>query len=663
MTKQKKWFLALGIGILAIAVAQSPSYTFSIAGRNVKLSTLEQKNQVFVNITELGKAMGFGVTIDQKKRTVVLSNTSSAVARLTPPVNPNAPIQVNTLTDTPDAKPGDAICADSLGQCSLRAAIQEVVAQKRTRDIRVPNGTYTLERGAFNIPAQNAAFQVRIRGENKDSTIINADGRDRAFVLNAGQKLLLENLTIRNGSTTESGGVIAILGYGSGTNSALTLKSTKFFANKAGGSGAVIAVLQEYGSVSIDISQSEFSGNSASKNGGAISAVIGQEPTSLTIDNSVFIENSSLGSGGAIQTNGNLKITKSQFLKNESSGGDGGAISSRGSTNFSDVTMDGNSASNGGAVFIGRDQKNVSFENTRFLNNTATSNGGALFIDMQSAFNMTKSAFTGNTSKNSGGAIFVSNSNNISIAETNISANQAQTQSGGGIFVASTSQMAVRKSQIFGNTATEMGGGIYIQPQVFQGLSPIVTIDSISLYQNRAKNGAGIYSAGNLTIQNSTVSQNIASNQGGAVFSGESPESPLAPILVLTSSTFYDNQAGDTNANQVYSKQKFTTRSSLFYNSQGKNCNAPEVISLGYNIASDDSCKLTGKADQNNTDPKLGLLADNGGGLLTHLPVVGSPAIDVVPLNTCEARDNRGVVRPQGAACDVGAVERSPTDK
>jgi hypothetical protein len=56
----------------------------------------------------------------------------------------------------------------------------------------------------------------------------------------------------------------------------------------------------------------------------------------------------------------------------------------------------------------------------------------------------------------------------------------------------------------------------------------------------------------------------------------------------------------------------------------------------------------------------LGALGDNGGPTLTMLPAATSPLLDQVPSDACLARvtvDQRGVTRPQGSACDIGAVE------
>ena len=51
-------------------------------------------------------------------------------------------------------------------------------------------------------------------------------------------------------------------------------------------------------------------------------------------------------------------------------------------------------------------------------------------------------------------------------------------------------------------------------------------------------------------------------------------------------------------------------------------------------------------------------LQNNGGDTDTHALVPGSPAIDAVPAGSCTAAtDQRGVSRPQGADCDIGAFE------
>jgi len=88
----------------------------------------------------------------------------------------------------------------------------------------------------------------------------------------------------------------------------------------------------------------------------------------------------------------------------------------------------------------------------------------------------------------------------------------------------------------------------------------------------------------------------------------------------------------------------------------------------GYNIEGPgDTCELVLPSDRVNTTSGallLGALADNGGDTETHLPMTGSVAIDMIPVEQCgevlpvfPLLDQRVVSRPQGIGCDVGSVE------
>lgn len=87
------------------------------------------------------------------------------------------------------------------------------------------------------------------------------------------------------------------------------------------------------------------------------------------------------------------------------------------------------------------------------------------------------------------------------------------------------------------------------------------------------------------------------------------------------------------------------------------------VVSAGNNTAPVGQdprwdCGLTAPGDQPDTDPMLRPLADNGGPTLTAAPLPASPLIDSA--GTCSGFDQRGIARPQGTACDRGAVEVAP---
>jgi hypothetical protein len=94
----------------------------------------------------------------------------------------------------------------------------------------------------------------------------------------------------------------------------------------------------------------------------------------------------------------------------------------------------------------------------------------------------------------------------------------------------------------------------------------------------------------------------------------------------------------------------------LAANSPGGNC-AGAITDRGHNISSDSTCAFTNAGSMNNTDPKLGPLADNGGPTLTMALLPGSPAIDAGATLGAPATDQRGVPRPQGSGVDIGAFE------
>ncbi len=146
-------------------------------------------------------------------------------------------------------------------------------------------------------------------------------------------------------------------------------------------------------------------------------------------------------------------------------------------------------------------------------------------------------------------------------------------------------------------------------------------------------NGGGILNdaGGTLTLNNSTVTGNSASVLAGGIF---------------------NNSGTATLKNMIVANQ-----------TAGGDCDGT-ITSAGYNLSSDSTCGFTATGDQQDTNPLLGALANNGGPTRTHALGAGSPAIDTgnpaTPGsggNACEATDQRGVARPQGTFCDIGAFE------
>jgi peptidyl-prolyl cis-trans isomerase SurA len=88
------------------------------------------------------------------------------------------------------------------------------------------------------------------------------------------------------------------------------------------------------------------------------------------------------------------------------------------------------------------------------------------------------------------------------------------------------------------------------------------------------------------------------------------------------------------------------------------------IASAGYNLVDDQSCHFAASGDQNGVDPRLGVLYGNGGPTATQAPGGSSPAIDAGDPAGCLDSigsllnvDQRGLRRPNGGRCDIGAVE------
>ncbi len=136
--------------------------------------------------------------------------------------------------------------------------------------------------------------------------------------------------------------------------------------------------------------------------------------------------------------------------------------------------------------------------------------------------------------------------------------------------------------------------------------------------------GGIIFFPGVIVLFSSTISGNSATI-GGGIRSGVTAGTGSIQIRHVT---FYGNQATTNGANLYVddSSQPVSVQSSIFAAPQGvTNCYLGVALnSDGYNFGSDASCTLAADTDQQNSDPLLGPLADNGGATFTHLPEPGS---------------------------------------
>ena len=161
-------------------------------------------------------------------------------------------------------------------------------------------------------------------------------------------------------------------------------------------------------------------------------------------------------------------------------------------------------------------------------------------------------------------------------------------------------------------------------------------------------------STGTVSLTNSTFFGNQAGFGGG--FRNEG-------MLVVRNTTFSGNSAGSGGGLAIDEGAPSSLASTIMAGNTGGNCSGA-VTDRGYNLEftpfGSDSCAFVRHAVSG--DPRLGGLRRNGGPTRTMALLAGSPAIDAIPrgANGCGTRiatDQRGVARPQGQGCDIGAFE------
>jgi uncharacterized repeat protein (TIGR01451 family) len=265
------------------------------------------------------------------------------------------------------------------------------------------------------------------------------------------------------------------------------------------------------------------------------------------------------------------------------------------------------------------------------------------------------------------------------------------------------------------------GGGLQLTP-ISSGISSSITHSTFndnqsgnggnsgSSFGGFGGSGGAIFYVGpflggsSITIANNTIHANHAGNGGsstgfpgagggpggGIFFQGGSFLGGVADTATLNNNTISDNSAGLGNSGTmagpdgtggglsvISSINPISLRiaNTILANNTvgptgaGPNC-APFPSDFGFNLETGTDCNFLLASDKQNANPMLGPLQDNGGPTFTRALLPGSEALDMgndgaAPgsgFSACEADDQRGVSRPQGTACDIGAFEAQVAD-
>ncbi|MGB3535700.1 MAG: choice-of-anchor Q domain-containing protein [Microcoleaceae cyanobacterium] len=388
---------------------------------------------------------------------------------------------------------------------------------------------------------------------------------------------------------------------------------------------------------------------------------------------------------------------------------------------ISGLTITGGQEIDGGGIYNTED---LTLRNSTITGNAGTEDsnyfiyyysggiGGGIYTS--GTLRLDESIISENTSGISGGGIH-SNNGTLTLTSSVITGNRSvsgnifgRIGNGGGVS-ASSSTVNITNSTISNNSAAT-GGGIFVGDSLLNLTQSTVTDNSVSGGARSSGFGGGISidSSTTATINNSTISNNIAggggSGLGGGIINRES-------TTTITNSTISGNFAGGvfsigygggihnrTGAIRVSNSTITNNESGIFeteivvnkgsgISSIGDQYTQTEVVSsiIAGNLNSDIDFVLgdinsfisegnnligTGNAvnnfsentDQINiTDPQLEPLADNSGPTLTHALLPNSPATDAGSNPEGLTTDQRGEPRLERLSIDIGAFERANT--
>ncbi|MGD1899300.1 MAG: CHAT domain-containing protein [Phormidesmis sp.] len=391
---------------------------------------------------------------------------------------------------------------------------------------------------------------VDIEGVSASSTLLEATGPNRLFVVEAGKSVTLQDLALTTSSSIPS----ALVQGGIENRGSLTIRNSHFENNQALQGAAVESL---FGST-LDVFDSLFVNNQSSYNGGAIflsdttdlssirntrfqdnsaffsGGAIYSNNSSIAIDdNTRFVENQASGRGGAIANDGigDFTISQTSFERNTSQDG-GGAIHSdaTGTLILSNATFSENvSQDDGGAVDVNRGVVAL-IENSRFSGNRAessTSHGGGLSVVNGASVTSVDTAFENNFSAQKGGALYLSQGSTATIAGT--------------LSIGADSLATDATTRFVQNASDFDGGGIAAIEDSDLTVSGVLFRDNFS---GDDGGGIAVTETSRATIENTNFEGNITLDHGGGLYHNNINNTLVAGTsLVLTNSRLIENQA------------------------------------------------------------------------------------------------------------------------
>ena len=299
--------------------------------------------------------------------------------------------------------------------------------------------------------------------------------------------------------------------------------------------------------------------NNTAKSGGGVYTKGGK----VTINKSTITENKVTGNGGGIcaEDNSTVTVVGGEISSNTTTGveqtasGGGGLYTNNSTVTLDKVTITGNQATtdprnDGGGILAAG--SNLTITGSTITKNTAPDCGGGLFLSHTNA-NITGSTIEGNQAKQ-GAGVYLNDSPDVAeadctgshthnITDTKINHNTASSI-GGGMYVGQ-SNVTLTGSTLDGNASTDktygQGGAIVAYS------AGDITLDSTTVTNNYAAAGGGIYSLGtavsdtHITLRNNTKFTGNTAASGAGIYLARSLGNNI--LLELSDSAIYNNTA------------------------------------------------------------------------------------------------------------------------
>lgn len=252
-----------------------------------------------------------------------------------------ATFAVNSNGDTFDAAAGDGICADAIGNCTLRTAVDEANALAGNDvinfDASLTSSTITLTAGV-QIVINGVGGTLQINGLGANKLIVDGGpGSNRIFFTVGAANLNISNLTMQNGGAPGIGPDGSAVNASGGTLvlDAVVVQNNNAGANNGGG-------IYYNGGVNHRILNSTINNNS-SANGGGLYLAGG----TLFVANSTISGNTITGQGGGALLNGGAATMRNSTVTNNAANSIIGGIQSSGGVifNIGNTIIAGNIAS------------------------------------------------------------------------------------------------------------------------------------------------------------------------------------------------------------------------------------------------------------------------------------------------------------------------------